>query len=398
MKFLNKKVVLNVVILLIVFAGGLYIGEHRTEWWQDIRYGSPSQNNKLPASLDYSGVEELYSKLKQRYDGELDQDKLVDGLKAGLVKAAGDPFTEYMNTEEAKSFRQSLNGSFEGIGAELGKKDNSIVIISPLDGFPAKKAGLKSQDVITSINGESTLDTSITDAVKKIRGEKGTKVKLGILRDGKQLEFEITRSTITVPSVKYKMLENKIGLIEISRFGDDTTNLATKAANNLKNKGAQSIILDLRGNPGGLLDSAVEVSSLWVPKGNKVLEEKRGGQTVKTFYALGGDVLRGIPTVVLIDGGSASASEITAGALRDNKTATLIGEKSFGKGSVQEVVDLQKGGILKVTIARWFTPGGRNIDKQGIEPDQIVKFTEKDVKSLKDPQLSAAKQYLINHR
>lgn len=389
-KRLNKKFILNIVILLVVFASGLLIGNRGDILWQKIRYGSVSKNNNLPSSLDFSGIDEVYNDLKNSFDGTLKTDALQEGMKEGLVRAAGDPFTEYMGPEETKEFQQGLAGSFEGIGAELGKKENSIVIISPIAGYPAEKAGLRPQDVIAEINGESAYDLNINEAVKKIRGPKGTKVKIGVIRDGKRLDFEITRDEIKIPSATSEVKNGNIGVIKISRFGDDTTKLARDAAQDLQAKGVKGIVLDLRGNPGGLLDSAVDVSSLWLSPGTKVLEEKRGGETVKTYTASGKPILEGVPTVVLVDGGSASASEIVAGALSDNKAATIVGEKTFGKGSVQEVKDLSNGGSLKVTIARWYTPAGRNIDKEGIEPQQKVARTEKDIAAKKDPQLQAA--------
>ena len=204
------------------------------------------------------------------------------------------------------------------------------------------------------------------------------------------MEFEITRDQIIIPSVTSEVVNNNIGVIKISRFGDDTVELTNKYAKELKAKGVKAVILDLRGNPGGLLDGAVGVSSVWLKKGDMVLQEKRDGKVIKTYFAQGNPVLNGVPTTVLINDGSASASEIVAGALKDNNAATLIGEKSYGKGSVQEVHKFDFGGALKVTIARWFTPGGRNIDKEGIEPDQKVELTDEDTAAKRDPQKDAA--------
>lgn len=391
---LNKKFVLNVIILLVVFTGGFALGDNKSEIIQKVKYGQTSQNAELPGELEFDGVNEVYGHLKDSFDGQLEPNKLEDGLKQGLVKAAGDPFTEFLNVEATKEFEEGLSGSFEGIGAELGKEEQSIVIISPITGFPAEKTGLRAGDIVSEINGESAYDITITEAVKKIRGPKGTEVKLGILRGNKTLEFEITRDTITIPSVKSEMVNGDVGVIEISRFGDDTTELARQAAQDLQNKGAKSIILDLRNNPGGLLDSAVEVASLWLPEGTLVVDERRGETTVKTHRAVGSSILEGVPTVVLINEGSASASEIVAGALKDHNVATILGEKSYGKGSVQEVIPLGGGGSLKVTIARWFTPAGRNIDKEGIQPDQKIKLTEKDVNAKRDPQKTRAIKFL----
>jgi carboxyl-terminal processing protease len=270
-----------------------------------------------------------------------------------------------------------------------------VIIVSPIKGAPAEKAGIQAQDIITKIDGEDATDISISEAVSRIRGPKGESVTLTIIRAGEEKEITIVRDTITIESVEWE-LSDKTGIITISRFGDDTIALTKKAAQELKDQGATSIILDLRGNPGGLLDAAVGVSSVWLPKGSTVLEEKRNGQVVQTFKTTTQPILEGVPTVILINGGSASASEIVAGALHDNKAATLVGTKTFGKGSVQRVIPLSAGGSLKVTIARWFTPEGKNIDKEGIAPDTVVEITPEDREAERDPQLDAAKSQLQN--
>lgn len=379
----------NVIILLAVFGIGLALGSGRVEFGPDGIFRKSVQNN-ASGPLDYAGVEELYEGLKKSYDGQLEASKLEDGIKAGLVEAAGDPYTEYLNAEETKDFNEQLTGSFQGIGAELGKEAESIVIIAPIDGFPAQKAGVRARDIISKINDETAYNISVSDAVKKIRGEKGTVVKLEVIRGGTALNFDITRDQINIPSVKTEVTTDNIGIIKISRFGEDTVSLTRAAAEDLKSKNVKKVILDMRGNPGGLLDAAVGVSSVWLPKGKLVLEEKRDSKVVKSFTASGNPILLDVQTVVLVDEGSASASEIVAGALRDNNVATIIGQKTFGKGSVQEVRELVDGGVLKVTIARWFTPSGRNIDKEGIEPDQKIEITEADITAVRDPQKDAA--------
>lgn len=386
----NIKMVRNILLVVLIFVAGMWVGTKNPDFFTNLTNEKSVQKNNLPGKLDYSGVEEVYSKLRANYDGQLDVNTLEDGLKKGLVEAAGDPYTEYLNAKESKDFSEELTGSFEGIGAELGKDKQSIVIVSPIAGFPAAKAGLEPKDIISDIDGQSAFNLSIDEAVQKIRGPKGTTVKLGIIRDGKKLDFTITRAEIKIPSVKSKVVNGNIGVITISRFGDDTVDLTTKYAEELKGKGVKGIVLDLRGNPGGLLDAAVGVSSLWLDNGKTILQEKRGGIVENTYYAKGDPILIGIPTVVLIDDGSASASEITAGALHDNRVATLMGQKSYGKGSVQEVLDLGFGGELKVTVARWYTPNGRNIDKEGIEPDKKVSISDADVAAKRDPQLDAA--------
>lgn len=374
---------------MAVFLVGLGIGSNKIALGPDGVFRKSIQkteNNKL----DYSGVEEIYSKLEEGFDGQLDGTKLEDGLKSGLVASAGDPYTEYMNASDSKDFSDQLKGTFEGIGAELGKDGQSIIIISPIDGFPAQKAGLKSKDIISKINDESAYNITISDAVKKIRGPKGTQVKLEIIRDGKAIKFDITREQINIPSVKSEITDDNIGIIKISRFGEDTVDLANKAADEFKSKNVKGVILDMRGDPGGLLDASVGVSSLWLPKGKTILEEKRDNKVIKTYTSNGKATLSGIPTIVLVDGGSASASEITTGALKDNGFATVVGTKTYGKGSVQEVRPLDDGGVLKVTIAHWFTPKGININKTGIEPDQKVEVSDDDIKANRDPQKDAA--------
>lgn len=388
------RVVAAISVVVLVFFAGVGVGNG------SIQFGfvKNTQNRDLPADLDYSSVEALYDALKASYDGELDYQALLDGLKAGLAQAAGDPYTVYLTAEEAQEFNNQLNGTFSGIGAELGQDaDKNIIIVSPIAGFPAAKAGLRPQDIITEIDGKSTAGMNIAEAVTKIRGPKGTDVTLRIIRNkSEDLTFTITRADIKIPSVKYEILDGNIGYLQIIQFNNDTVSLATAAAREFKSKGVEGVILDLRGNPGGLLDAAVDVSSLWLKKGATVLQEKRGGVVVSTWYANGNDILRGVPTAVLINEGSASASEIVAGALKDNKAATIIGAKSFGKGSVQQMKALSGGGELKVTIARWYRPNGENIDGKGVSPDKEVKMTEEDYKNGRDPQKDAAVEFIKN--
>lgn len=387
----NKNLIPKLLVVALVFLLGLNIGNGR------LAIGSNNQvANDLPDNLDYASVEAIYDKLRANYDGELSEDELLDGLKQGLASASGDPYTEYFNAEDSKEFDAELNGSFTGIGAELGKRpDGGIEIISPIAGFPAEKSGLKAKDLIAEVDGTSTIGLTVTEAVSKIRGEANTKVKLKIIRNNaEELDFEITRAQITIASVKSEIIEGNIGLLTVSRFGPDTVQLAREAAQSFKQANVSGVILDLRGDPGGLLDAAVGVSSLWLDKSQTVLQEKRDGQVIKTFKATGSPMLKGIKTVVLINEGSASASEITAGALKDNNAATLIGTKTYGKGSVQQLIELTDGGMLKVTSAHWFTPNGKGIDKSGLEPDQKVERTDDDFKNNKDPQKDAAIQSL----
>ncbi|MBI1856672.1 S41 family peptidase [Candidatus Saccharibacteria bacterium] len=383
----------NIFVALLIFVLGIGVGNGRVAFGSDAIFRKSLQKG-LPNNLDYSSVEQVYDLLKLDFDGQLDQTKLLDGLKSGLTQASGDNYTEYFNPEQAKALNDDLNGAFTGIGAKLGKENGAIIIMSPLPGYPAEKVGLRAKDIIAKINDETTQNMTIDEAVKKIRGKVDTEVSLTIIRNDKKLDFKITRQQIIVPSVEYQILDGNIGYLQITQFNTDTTELAQKAANEFKQKNVKGVMLDMRGDPGGYLDAAVDVASLWLPAGKTVLSERRGGVVIKSYEAKGSSTLLGIPTVVLIDGGSASASEIVAGALKDNGVATLIGEKSFGKGSVQNIEKLLDGSALKVTIARWYTPNGQNIDKQGIEPDQKVERSEDDFKNNRDPQKDAAINFL----
>ena len=390
----SKKIGLITVVALViaasVFSSGWLIGSGRLTFRST---GIVPEVITSAGTAPNEGIDELYRQLIRNFDGEISDEDILEGQKSGLVDAAGDPFTEYLSVQETQAFNDGLNGTFEGIGAELGKEGDFVVIVAPLRGTPADQAGIQSGDIIIEIDGEPSTDISVTEAVNRIRGPKGEIVTLTIIRGGEQLEIPIVRDTINIASVEWE-LDGSIGVISISRFGDDTVELSRQAAQELRDQGATSYILDLRGNPGGLLDASVDVSAIWLPKGSTVLEEKRNGEVIQTFRTNDNPILLGQPTIVMIDQGSASASEIVAGALRDNEAATLLGQKSFGKGSVQRLIDLNAGGSLKVTIARWFTPDGKNIDKEGISPDIEVEITPEDREAELDPQLDAAKAQL----
>lgn len=387
-----KRTVINVVILLVVFWLGVGLGNGTIGVSRGV-----DANKALPSRLDYADVNRLYDLLKDKYDGKLNESQLENGLKTGLINAAGDPYTEYFSPEDAQKFNDQLSGSFTGIGAELGKdKNGNLIVISPIAGFPADKAGLKAKDIIVTINGASTQNMSIDDAVSKIRGPKDTAVKLGVIRGSEHKDYTITRDSIKIPSVKSEILPQNIGYLQIFQFSDDTATLTHQAVQKFKDAHVKSVILDLRGNPGGEVDAAVSVASEWLPEGRTILQEKRDGRVEQTYKATGSHTIQGMPTVVMIDGGSASASEIVSGALKDNKAATLLGEKSYGKGSVQQILGLNDGSEVKITVARWYRPNGQNIDKKGIEPDIKVSMTEDDFNAGHDPQKDKAIEQLLN--
>lgn len=374
------------IVAVIAFVAGTRT-ENVFSW-----FGGSKQNQDLPNQLDFSSVQQVYDKLRLNFDGDLDEQKLINGAKKGLVDAAGDPYTVYFTDEEAAKFKNELDGKFSGIGAELGKKDGTLTVISTIDDSPARKAGLLAGDLIVKVNGEDTTNWSIEQAVSKIRGDKGTTVKLTVVRAQQLKEFSIVRADIVNPSVNSSVLPQNIGYLRVSRFAEDTESLAKQAAADFKAKNVKGIILDLRGNGGGYVNAATALSSLWLKQGDVVVDEK-GNQSDREV-ANGNNILNGIPTIVLIDGGSASASEITAGALHDHNAARLVGVKSFGKGSVQQILDLTSGGQLKVTIAKWFTPDGINISKEGIKPDVEVKVTDEDLGANRDPQKDKAIELL----
>ena len=379
------------VVVIFVFFTGIQFGNGN---WQINYFNKNKQNKDLPNSLDYSSVNQVYQQLKQKYDGKLDVNKLMIGMKEGLVSAAGDPYTTYFDATQAKEFNNQLKGTITGIGAQLGDQQGAIIVIAPIAGSPADKAGIRAQDIIIKINDTSTSGMTIDQAISLIRGNPGTTVKLAVLRGTQNIDFSIIRQTITIPSVVTKTLEGNIGYIQISQFGDDTSQLVDKAAADFKSQHVKSIILDLRDNPGGYLDAAESVSSEWLKQGQSVVIKKTNNIVTETYAAPQNGQLIGIPTVVLINGGSASASEITAGALVDNNAAITLGTKSFGKGSVQEFSNFSNGELLKVTIAHWFTPLGKTINKTGLNPTKNVPITDAQISAGQDVQLQAAEYYL----
>lgn len=343
-------------------------------------------------TLDLTGVQETYRALKSNYDGTLDQQKLIDGASRGLVAAAGDEYTVYLDKKEAEEFDNSLGGKLVGIGAEIGLRNNTPTVIRTLKDTPAAKSGLQAGDTIVAVNDEASMHWTVDETVSKIRGEEGTTVKVSVLRTNQPFNYTITRAPITSPSVESR-IDGKTGILIISRFDDQTSEASRVAAEEFKAKGVESVIVDLRGNGGGYLNAAQDVAGLWL-ENKVVVSERTSGRITEELKTSNNAPLKGIKTVVLVNGGSASASEIVAGALQDHGVATLVGEKTFGKGSVQRILDLRMDARLKVTIAKWYTPKGKNISKEGISPDKKVDFSRDDVNSGKDPQFDAAKELL----
>lgn len=339
-------------------------------------------------SLDTSVLQQTYQNLKANFDGKLDTAKLEDGAARGMVAAAGDQYTVFMDKKEAEDFNKSLDGQVSGIGCEIGVRNDQPTVLRVISNSPAEQSGLQVGDVFVSVNGTSVAGKDSATVAQAVRGDAGTSVKLAMKRGDTTTDYTITRAQVDDPSVRWSE-QNGIGIMTVSRFDAQTGNLATKAAQEFKSKGAKGVIVDLRDNGGGYLDAAQAVAGLWL--NNKlVVTEKTNGQVVDSIMSGTNPILAGMKTVVLVNGGSASASEILSGALQDYDVATLVGEKTFGKGTVQKVMELTDGRVLKVTVARWYTPKGKNITAQGIEPNQKVSISAADSNAGRDPQLDAA--------
>lgn len=355
--------------------------------------------NSPDRTVDFALFWKVWGLLKDKYvdGGKLDAHELFYGAIDGMLAATGDPYTTFFDPKENKEFQEDISGIFEGIGAEMGIKDKILTIIAPLEGMPAEKAGLMAGDKILKIDDQGTVNMSLEEAVSKIRGTKGTEVKLTIFREGDEESRDITvkRDVILVKSVRFEMKENAIAYIRVSRFGDDTEREFKSAVRQMLDNKAAGLIIDMRNNPGGFLETSIEMASMMLPRGDIVVMEENGAGEREEMKARGGDVLSSLPTVVLINEGSASASEILAGALKDNRdNVTLVGKKSFGKGSVQELISVGRDTSVKITVARWLTPAGNQINNVGIAPDIEADITRDDLDNKRDPQLDKALEIL----
>ncbi len=395
-KTTNILLILSIGIFL--FGSGYKIGEYKANASKLERpsYNIINVDQKNAKNIDFSLFWDAWNKVEQKFidKKKLDPEKMFYGSIKGMVASLEDPYTFFLTPEENKQSKDDLGGKFEGIGAQLGLKDNRIIIIAPLKNSPAEKAGLRSGDFIVKVDDASTKGWTLPQAVSKIRGNKGTKVKLTIGRDGKEEEYTIIRDQIIVDSVElsYESRQDcsidcpKIAYIKINQFIDNTNDEWDQKVDEVSKewnaKHIKGIVLDVRDNPGGYLDSAVYLANEFFGQGKIIVKQESTTNINKDYYAIRFGKLQNIPLVVLINKGSASASEILAGSLRDHKRAALVGEKSFGKGSVQEALDLKDGAGLHVTVAKWILPNGDWINSKGIEPEIKVENQIKEGNTL----------------
>lgn len=388
-----KKIVF-IWILLAVFIFGAISGIYWYKLQQPTTIeGVKNQQLGQPENVDFSLFWDAWKILQQKYPKELNPQEMVYGAISGMVKSLGDPYTVFLSPQETKRFKEDyVSGQFEGVGMEIGIRKQQLQVISPLENTPAKRAGLRAGDKILKIGDQDTVDMTIEEAVSLIRGPKGTEIKLTIIRNGwqKPQEFTIVREVIQIPTLTWELKEGDIAYIKIYQFSQKTAGDFALAAQQIQKSPATRIILDLRDNPGGFLEVAKDIAGWFLERGEIVTIEKFAEGKETLYRAQGPSSLKKYPTVVLINQGSASASEIVAGALRDNKGILLIGEKSFGKGSVQELEELGNGAALKFTVANWLTPRGNLISDKGLEPDMKIEMTEEDFEQNRDPQLQKA--------
>lgn len=380
---MHKKILFGILIIS-VFGLGYWLGGEN----KDCPFCPPED-------VDFSIMWEAWHKLKENYvdPGSLNEKEMVYGATAGMVGSAGDPYTVFFTPEETTKFLEDVSGEFQGVGMEIGIKDDQLEVVSPIKGTPAERAGLRPGDKIIRIGDRATTGITVEEAVSLIRGPQGTQITLAIMRDDWEESKDITirREIIKIPSLEWEIKNGDTAYIKIYQFSETLSLDFRKEALEILNSGARKIVLDLRGNPGGYLEVSQDIAGWFLTRDTLVVTEDFGDAKEDTLYkARGTASFADYPTVVLINGGTASASEILAAALRDNRGVKLLGETSYGKGSVQKLEELSDGSSLKVTVAKWLTPAGDQISEKGLEPDIRVELTEADYENKNDPQLQKA--------
>jgi len=392
--------ILLTVLTLSSFFVGLFVGSNELQG----QVGEKVNQEEVGAEINFSPFWKTWKILNEKHidaDTIEPEDKLWSSIE-GLAASLGDPYTVFFPPQEAKEFQEEISGNFEGVGMEVGVKESRITVVAPLKGTPAERSGIKPGDSILAIYGTPTFGMTIDEAVDLIRGERGTEVLLTILREGgeKTRDISITRDKIQIPTLDTDNRSDGVFVISLYNFSANVETEFKQALSEFAVSGSNKLILDLRGNPGGYLDASVEIASYFLPSGKVIVREVgKGGEELNVFRSRGYDIVSETDTeiIVLVNQGSASASEILAGALSENGVATLLGEQTFGKGSVQEVVEITPETTLKVTIAEWLTPEGTSISDEGLEPDIVVEYEVDETNLEYDNQLERAVEILLQN-
>ena len=391
-KWSEKKVNLSSAIIIgfvLAVAGGV-LGANWNNWFggfgQYLGWSNPS------SEVDWSSLNEVYNRLSTSYNGEISPSEVIEGAKKGLTEALGDTYTMYMDADEASDFYDDLHGNVgSGIGVEMGMRDGYVRVLRTLPDNPARRAGILAGDILYKVDGEMVYDLSTDEIAKKVRGEEGSEVTVTIVRDGEEKSFTMKRETINNVSA-YVEYDGHTAIVTVTRFDDDTGTKVQGFAKEFADKGVKKVILDLRGNGGGYVTAAKDLLSLWIDGETILLQKSKHYGDSEEKANSGKAILKDMKTVVLVNGSTASASEIVAGALQDYEKATIVGEKTYGKGVVQNLFDLSGGSILKVTTADWYTPKDRSINGEGITPDVEVERSYEDINAMRDPQMDKAKK------
>lgn len=396
-----RQIALVIVFIVISFLWGFSFGKNNIPEIDKVS-GISGKETMITTNTDFAPFWKAWNAINEKYPkaDEITDQERVYGAISGLVDSLNDPYSVFFDPKQTKAFEEEINGNFTGVGMEVGIKDKILTVIAPLKNTPAYRANIKPGDKILKIDDKNTSGMSIEEAVKLIRGEKGTAVTLTIFRDGDKepMVIKIVRDIINIPTMDTELRDDGIFVIRLYTFGANSTNLFRNAIREFSTSGSDKLILDLRGNPGGYLDASVDIASWFLPSGKVIVTEDYGDfKKEEIFRSRGYDVFSDkLKFIILIDGGSASASEIVAGAMQDHNRAKLVGTQSFGKGSVQEVVNITPDTILKITVATWLTPNGTSISEEGLTPDYEVEITKKDLEEKKDPQLDKAVELLLS--
>ena len=383
---LGNAIIISAVMLVI----GVVVGAN----WNSVMGGFAPYlgiDSNQSSSIDWSPLNEVYNKLVSSYNGDISEEQVIEGAKKGLTESLDDVYTVYMGAEETEEFYDDLHGNVgAGIGVEMGLRDGYVRVLRTLPDNPAREVGILAGDILYKVDGEEVYSLSTEEISKKVRGEEGTEVEVTVVRDGEEKTFKMTRETINNVSA-YVEYSGKTAIVTVTRFDEDTGTKVQGFANEFKNKGVEKVILDLRGNSGGYVSAAKDLLSLWIDNDVILIQKSKHSGDSEEKSSSGKAILKDMKTIVLVNDSTASASEITAGALQDYDKATIVGEKTYGKGVVQNLYNLSNGTTLKVTTAEWYTPNERSINQTGITPDVEVERSYEDINAMKDPQLDKAK-------